>query len=55
MWQENSHENERLSTFNVFKPILRRYHFKSNTIRMTIDPRYTDRIGIQAVSKKTFV
>ena len=52
MWQRKLPSKKQSATHNVFKPILRRYHNQSNTIRLTLDPRYTDRVGIQAISKK---
>jgi hypothetical protein len=51
MWQQKSQIERKILSHNIFKPILRRYHLQSNTIRITIDPRYTDRVGIQAISK----
>ncbi len=55
MWQQKSHTDNKSLTHNLFKPILRRYHLQSNTIRITLDPSYTDRIGIQAISKICFI
>ncbi|CAF2326046.1 unnamed protein product [Rotaria sp. Silwood2] len=49
MWQRKVSPEKQLVTHNIFKPILRRYRIESNTIRITLDPRYTDRIGIQAI------
>jgi hypothetical protein len=51
MWQLNSFPEKYSKTHHIFKPLLRRYHNQSNTIRITLNPRYTDRIGIQAISK----
>ncbi len=51
MWQRKTSPEKQLVTHNIFKPLLRRYHIQSNTIRITLDPRYTDQIGIQAISK----
>ncbi|CAF3540979.1 unnamed protein product [Rotaria sp. Silwood1] len=48
-WQQKSHTDKTILSHNIFKPILRRYRFQSNTIRITLDPRYTDQIGIQAI------
>ncbi len=55
MWQQKSPVENKPLTANIFKPILRRYHLKSNMIRITFDPRYADRIGIQAISNNLFV
>ena len=44
MWQQKSPVENKPLTANIFKPILRRYHLKSNMIRITFDPRYADRI-----------
>ena len=52
MWQRKTSPKKSSTTHNVFKPALRRYHNESNTIRLTLDPRYTDQVGIQAISKK---
>ncbi|CAF0728856.1 unnamed protein product [Rotaria sordida] len=49
MWQRKSSPEKQSVTHNIFKPMLRRYHIQSNTIRITLDPRYADRIGIQAI------
>ncbi|CAF1133644.1 unnamed protein product [Rotaria sordida] len=49
MWQQKSRTDKKILSHNIFKPILRRYRFQSNTIRITLDPRYTDQIGIQAI------
>ncbi|CAF3015908.1 unnamed protein product [Rotaria sp. Silwood2] len=49
MWQQKSHRDKKILSQNIFKSILRRYRFQSNTIRITLDPRYTDQIGIQAI------
>ncbi|CAF0740436.1 unnamed protein product [Rotaria sp. Silwood1] len=49
MWQRKISSEKQSITHNIFKPMLRRYHIQSNTIRITFDPRYTDRIGIQAI------
>lgn len=51
MWQRKTSPEKQSVTHNIFNPLLRRYHTKSNTIRITLDPRFTDRIGIQAISK----
>ncbi len=51
MWQRKTPPEKQSNTHNIFKPLLRRYHNQSNTIRITLDPRYTDQIGIQAISK----
>lgn len=50
MWQRKTSQTKQSVTHHIFKPILRRYHIQSNTIRITFDPRYTDQIGIQAIS-----
>jgi hypothetical protein len=55
MWQLKSPIDSKTLSHNIFKPVLRRYHLQSNTIRITIDPRSTDRIGIQAISKISFL
>ncbi|CAF1160293.1 unnamed protein product [Rotaria magnacalcarata] len=49
MWQRKTSPEIQPVAHNIFKPILRRYHIQSNTIRVTLNPRYTDRIGIQAI------
>ena len=51
MWQRKSAATASSTTHHVFKPLLRRYRIPSDSIRLTLDPRYTDRIGIQAISK----
>ncbi|CAF1259377.1 unnamed protein product [Adineta steineri] len=49
LWQQKSHTNSKSLSPTVFKPILRRYRFQSNTVRITIDPRYADQVGFQAI------
>ena len=51
MWQRKTSPEKQSISHRVFKPILRRYRIQSNTIRITLDPRYTDQIGIQAIGK----
>lgn len=51
MWQRKSPTKKMELNQQIFRPILRRYHLQSKTIRVTFDPRYTDQIGIQAISK----
>jgi hypothetical protein len=51
MWERKISPEKQSITHNIFKPLLRRYHTQSNTIRITFNPRYTDQIGIQAISK----
>lgn len=48
MWQRKS-----FAKHEVFKPHLRRYRIPSNTIRLTLDPRHADRIGIKAIRKSS--
>ncbi|CAF1360112.1 unnamed protein product [Adineta steineri] len=49
MWQRKTSPKQQSLTHNIFKPLLRRYRILSNTIRLTIDPKYTDQIGIHAI------
>lgn len=51
MWQRKSPVKTQSVTHHAFKPALRRYHNQSKSIRLTLDPRYTDQVGIQAISK----
>ena len=50
MWQRKSPAEKQPVTHRIFKPLLRRYRLVTSTIRLTLDPRYTDRVGIQAIS-----
>lgn len=50
MWRRKTPARKQSATLIIFKPQLRRYHIQSNTIRITFDPTYTDRIGIHAIS-----
>ncbi|CAM2699130.1 unnamed protein product [Rotaria socialis] len=49
MWQSKSHIDKIPLSHNIFKPLLRRYRFQSDTIRITFGSKYTDKIGIQAI------
>lgn len=51
MWQRKALAQKQTGAQNIFKPILRRYHHQSNTIRLTFNLNSTDQIGLHAISK----
>lgn len=51
MWQRRAIAEKSTSPQNIFKPLLRRYHIQSNTIRITFDSHRAEQVGIQAISR----